>query len=77
MQSDDLVMKFEKHYSLVSFLSSKTSMRSAWFLDNGESFHMIEAHDIFSSLKESDLDAHVDLGDDARYAVKGEGKITF
>jgi hypothetical protein len=52
-------------------------MRSVWFLDNGAYFHMIEAHDLFSSLMERDSDVHVQLGDDAKYAVKGEGTIMF
>jgi hypothetical protein len=33
--------------------------------------------EIFSSLTERDLKVHVELGDDAKYAVKGEGTITF
>jgi hypothetical protein len=46
-------------------------------LDSGASHHMTEAWEIFSSLMESDSDVHVELGDDAKYAVKGEGIITF
>jgi hypothetical protein len=38
---------------------------------------MIEAWDLFIILTGSELYIHVELGDDARYAVKGEGKITF
>ena len=39
-QVDDFATKFEKFYSLVSFLSTSTSMRSAWLLDIGVSHHM-------------------------------------
>jgi hypothetical protein len=52
-------------------------MRSAWFLDNGASRHMIKAQDLFSSLTKRDSNIHVQFGDDARYAVKGEGTIMF
>jgi hypothetical protein len=38
---------------------------------------MIESHELFSSLTERYLGIHVDLGDDAKYAVKGEGSILF
>jgi hypothetical protein len=52
-------------------------MRSAWFLDNGASHHMTKAHEIFSILMERDSYLHVQLGDDSKYVVKGEGTITF
>jgi hypothetical protein len=38
---------------------------------------MIEAWEIFIILKERDLDVHVELGDDSKYAVKGEGIFVF
>jgi hypothetical protein len=49
-QLDEFATKFEKDYSLVSFLSTNTTMRSAWFLDNGASRHMTESTELFSSL---------------------------
>jgi cupin superfamily acireductone dioxygenase involved in methionine salvage len=70
-------MNFEKDYSLVSFLSTGTTVRSYWFMDNGTSCHMTEAWDIFRSLTEKYLYFHVDHGDDPMYVVKGEGIITF
>jgi hypothetical protein len=77
MQLDEFAVKFEKDYSLISFLSTSTTTWSAWFLDSGASRHMIEAHELFSSVTERDSDVHVQLGDDAKYVVKGEGTITF
>jgi hypothetical protein len=77
MHLDEFEMMFEKDYSLFSFLSTSTTTRSAWFLDIGASRHMTEAREIFSSLMKSDADIHVQLGDDSKYAVKGEGKVTF
>jgi hypothetical protein len=38
---------------------------------------MTEAQELFSSLTKKDLGTYVELGDDARYAVKGEGHILF
>jgi hypothetical protein len=38
---------------------------------------MTEAHELFNSLTEKDSGTHVELGDDSKYAVKGEGTILF
>jgi hypothetical protein len=38
---------------------------------------MTEAWELFSSLTEMDSGIHVELGDDAKYVVKGEGTILF
>jgi hypothetical protein len=69
---DEFVAKFEKDYSLVSFLSTGTTMRSAWLLENGASRHMIEAWELFINLTERNLGLHVKLGDDSRCAMNGE-----
>jgi hypothetical protein len=76
-QLDEFATKFEKDFSLVSCLSTNTNTRSAWYLDNGASHHMTEARELFNSLTEKDSGTHVELGDDAKYAVKGEGTIMF
>lgn len=70
-------MKFESDFSLVSWLSTSTTTRSAWYLDSGASRRMTKAWELFSSLMEKDLGIHVVLGDDAKYSVKGEGTIKF
>jgi hypothetical protein len=45
-QLDEFVTKFEREFSLVSFLNTSSKTRSAWYLDNNASHHMIEAHDL-------------------------------
>jgi hypothetical protein len=62
---------------MVSFLSTRKTMRSAWVLDNGASFHMKKEQELFSIMIERDSKVHVELGDDANYVVKGERTITF
>jgi hypothetical protein len=52
-------------------------MRSAWFLDNDASHHMIEERDLFNIIMERKSNVHVELDDDANYVVKGEGTIMF
>jgi hypothetical protein len=76
-QLNEFVAKFEEDFSLVSCLSTSTITKSAWYLDSGASRHMTEAWELFSSLMEMDSGIHVELGDDAKYAVKGEGTILF
>jgi hypothetical protein len=77
MQLDEFAAKFEKDYSMISCLSTRTAARSAWFLDSGASRHMTEARELFSSLTEKDSKAHVELGNDVRYVVKGEGIVAL
>jgi hypothetical protein len=77
MQLDEFAVKFEKDFSLVSFLSTNTTTKNAWYLDTGAYRHMKKSWEIFSSLMERDLGIHVELGDDAKYAMKGEGIVLF
>jgi hypothetical protein len=67
----------EKDFSLVSCLCTSTNTRSDQYLDSGESHHMKKAWEKFSSLIEKDSWTHVELGDDTKYVVKGEGTIWF
>jgi hypothetical protein len=77
MYLDYFTMSFEKEYSLVSYLSTITTSRSEWLLYNDASHHMEEAWDLFSILIERDSYFYAELSNDSKYAVKGEGKITF
>jgi hypothetical protein len=75
MQLDEFAVKFEKDSSLVSCLSTSTTTRSVWYLDSGASRHMTKARELFNNLTERDSRVHVELDDDAKYAVKGEGTV--
>jgi hypothetical protein len=44
---DELAGKFEE-FTLVSYLSTNTITRSAWYLDSGASRHMTEALELFN-----------------------------
>jgi transposase InsO family protein len=76
-QLSELATKFERDFSLVSCLSTNTIARSAWYLDSGASRHMTEARELFNRLSEEDSEIHVELGDDAKYAVRGQGTVQF
>jgi hypothetical protein len=74
--SDEFAAKFEKEFTLASCLSTRTITKGAWFLDSDSSHHITESRELFCILKE-DSGIHVELGGDAKYAMKGEGTILF
>ena len=74
-QLSEFVAKFKSDFSFISYLSTNIVTRSAWYLDSSASCHMIEASELFSKLTESDSGIHVELGDDAKYEMRGEGTI--
>jgi hypothetical protein len=53
-QMTKFAAKFEKHFSLVSCLSTSAIPRNVWYVDSGASRHMTSAQKWFSSLKKQD-----------------------
>jgi hypothetical protein len=50
-QMNKFTTKFEKHFSLVTCLSTNTIPRNIWYVDNGASRHMTSSQQLFSSMK--------------------------
>ena len=73
---DALASQFEFDFSLIECMVS-SAMGLVWYLDSSASFHMKGDKEIFSSLKEKDLQMHIEMGDDGRYSATGIGTITF
>ena len=48
-----------------------------WYLDNGPSFHMSADKNIFSTLEEKDIQMLIEMGNDGKYCVPGEGMVVF
>lgn len=46
-------------------------------MDSGASRHMTLTWELFNNLMEQDLEVHVELGNDAKYAIKGVETISF
>ena len=46
-------------------------------MDSDASLHMTEVWELWSSSMEKNLGIHVELGDDAKYVMKGEGTMLF
>jgi hypothetical protein len=74
-QLSELATKFKRDFSLVFCLSTNIIARSVCHLDIGASRHMTEARELFSRLSKEDSKLHLELGNDAKYAVRGQGKI--
>jgi hypothetical protein len=76
-QLSELASKFESDFSFVSCLYTSTTPSNAWYLDSGTSRHMKEARELFSSLSEEDSELHIQLGNNPKYPVKGQGTVQF
>jgi hypothetical protein len=46
-------------------------------LDSGASRHMMKARELFNRLSEEDSKIHVELGNDAKYAMRVQGTVQF
>eukprot|EP00253_Pinus_taeda_P016608 PITA_16608 len=73
---DALASQFEIDFSLISCMVS-SNMGCVWYLDSGASFHMSCDKNIFSTLEEKDLQIRIEMGDDGKYRVLGEGMVVF
>ena len=76
-QLNKLASKFENDCAFVSCLSTSTTPNGAWYMDSGASCHMTKARDLFNSFSEDDSDLHIQLGDNTKYAVRGQGTVQF
>jgi hypothetical protein len=56
-------------------LSAETNDVDAWFVDSGASIHMTCNNDWYINFKETNNGAHIYLGDDHSYQIKGYGDI--
>eukprot|EP00253_Pinus_taeda_P023160 PITA_23160 len=73
---ETLASQFELDLSLMACMVS-SMVGCVWFLDSGASFHMSGDKNLFSSLEEKDLQMPIDMGDDGKYRVSGEGMVVF
>lgn len=71
-----LASQFELDFSLITCMVS-SMVGCVWYLDSGASFHMSGDKNIFSTLEEKDLQMQIEMGDDGKYCVSGEGTVVF
>ena len=71
-----LASQFELDFTLIACMVS-SMVGCVWYLDSGASFHMIDDKSLFSTLEEKDLQMRIEMGDDGKYHVFGEGTVVF
>eukprot|EP00253_Pinus_taeda_P001893 PITA_01893 len=75
-EGEALTSQFESDFTLITCMVS-LMMGCVWYLDNGASFHMTGDKILFSTLEEKDLNMHIEMGDDGKSCVSGEGTVSF
>ena len=69
---DEVVDGIEKEYYFISSLSSSiTNSSELWLVENGTSRNIIGYQIIITNISERDSSMHVELGDDAKYVMRG------
>eukprot|EP00253_Pinus_taeda_P029284 PITA_29284 len=71
-----LASQFELDFSLIIGMVS-SMVGCVWYLDSGASFNMSGDKNLFSTLEEKDLQMQIEMGDDGKYRVLGEGTVLF
>ena len=71
-----LASYFELDFSLIACMVS-SMVGSVWYLDSGASFHMSGDKNIFNTLEKKDLQMQIEMGDDGKYHVSGEGTVVL
>jgi hypothetical protein len=73
---EEFSTKFDKEFSLIACLSSRTTTTDAWYIDSGASRHMTAVREHLTDLTQCG-DAEVVLGDDREVKVAGCGTVSF
>jgi hypothetical protein len=73
---EEFSAKFDKEFSLVVCLSTRTTYSNVWYIDNGDSRHMTGVREHLTNLTQID-DLEVVLGDDRVVKAVGCGTVSF
>jgi hypothetical protein len=73
---EEFSTKFDKEFSLIVCLSSRTTTPNTWSIDSGASRHMTAVCEHLTDLTQCG-DAEVVLGDDQEVKVAGSGTVSF
>jgi hypothetical protein len=73
---EEFSTKFDKEFSLIACLSSRTTTTDAWYIDSGASHHMTAVREHLTDLTQCG-DAEVVLGDDWEVKVASCGTVSF
>lgn len=75
-EGEALASQFKLDFTLIACIVS-SMVGCVWYLDSGASFHMTDDKSLFSTLEEKYLKMHIEMGDDGKYRVSGEGIVVF
>eukprot|EP00253_Pinus_taeda_P028177 PITA_28177 len=75
-KGEALASQFELDFTLIACMVSSI-VGCVWYLDSGASFHMTDDKSLFSTLEEKDLKMRIEMSDDGKYRVLGEGMVVF
>jgi hypothetical protein len=73
---EEFSTKFDKEFSLIACLSSRTTTPDTWYIDSGASRHMTSVREHLTDLTQCG-DVEVVLGDDREVKVAGCGTVSF
>jgi hypothetical protein len=73
---EEFSIKFDKEFSLIACLSSRTTTTDTWYIDSGACRHMTTVREHLTDLTQCG-DAEVVLGDDREVKVAGCGTVSF
>jgi hypothetical protein len=73
---EEFSTKFDKEFSLIVCLFSRTTTPDTWYIDSGASRHMTSVHEHLTDLTQCG-DTEVVLGDDREVKVAGCGTVSF
>eukprot|EP00253_Pinus_taeda_P018416 PITA_18416 len=72
LDGEALASQFELDFFLIACMVS-SMVGCVWYMNSGASFHMTNNNNIFSTLEEKDLQMRIEMGNDGKYHVLGEG----
>jgi hypothetical protein len=73
---EEFSTKFDKEFSLIACLSSRTTTLDTWYIDSGASRHMTSVREHLTDLTQCG-DVEVVFGDDWEVKVAGCGIVSF
>jgi hypothetical protein len=73
---EEFSTKFDKEFSFIACLSSRTTTLDTWYIDSGASRHMTSVREHLTDLTQCG-DVEVVLGDDREVKVAGCGTVSF
>jgi hypothetical protein len=76
IEVEDFSTKFDKEFSLIACLSSRTTTPDTWYIDSGASRHMTSVREHLTYITQCG-DVEVVLGDDREVKVAGCGIVSF